>query len=387
MLGGFLIAVDGNQLSDEQNQMNKLWNLLAYLIFHRKRMVPQREFLEQFWPNELGTASVNALKTQLFRIRKLLAPLFQEGAQPILSFRGGYQWNPDFFVELDLEQFMSLCQRISRPDTSAAKRITLLQEALTLYRGEMLPKLSQHAWVREQSQICCAHYLSIVATYAEILEKNAAYEQEVTLLRNAIKIYPLEEHLHTGIVRALLKQEKHSEALLHYELATDLLYRNLGIQPWKELRALYDQIMATEQLFEADLTVIQQELRETVQKEGAFFCEYGNFREIYRLEARRALRNDSDTHIVLLTLLNKDGSVPEAKVLEKTMQQIKDATMHSLRSGDVFTRYSSAQHLIMLPDTSLEAAELIVGRISSRLWRYRTPRLKVSARVRKLNIN
>ena len=52
MLGGFSITVDGQMVSDEANRTHKLWNVLAYLVAHRGRMVPQTEFIEQFWPDE-----------------------------------------------------------------------------------------------------------------------------------------------------------------------------------------------------------------------------------------------------------------------------------------------------------------------------------------------
>ena len=84
MLGGFSITVDGQMVSDEANRTHKLWNVLAYLVAHRGRMVPQTEFIEQFWPDEKGAAPANALKTQLYRIRTMLQPLFEGDFQPIL---------------------------------------------------------------------------------------------------------------------------------------------------------------------------------------------------------------------------------------------------------------------------------------------------------------
>lgn len=384
MLGSFSLTVDGKSISDQDNHMHKLWNLLAYLIYHRDRRVSQSEFIELFWGENAKESAVNALKTQLFRIRKLLTPLFGENTRPILSFRGGYQWNPYLDTQVDIDEYEDILRRLHRTETSESKRRKLFQEASTLYQGSFLNKLSQQLWVGEISERCRIQYVELMGEYAKLLEKQEAYAEMVERLSMATDIHPLEESLHACIVRGLVKQEKYVEALSHYERATDLLYRSLGLQPWKELRELYSLIMATEQLYEADLTVIQQDLRETVKKEGAFFCEYGSFREIYRLETRRAGRSGTDTHVVLLTILNQDSSIPKAKVVEKAMDQLKDAILKSLRSGDVFTRYSSTQYLVMLAETTLGHAESVVNRISSKLWKYREPRLKVSTHIRKM---
>lgn len=388
MLGGFSINVNGSTISDEMNRTHKLWNILSYLVVHRDRMVSQAEFLEQFWPEESGTAPINALKTQLYRIRSMLKPLFGADLQPILSHKGGYQWNPEIKTEVDIDEFAFLCQRTNRPDTSVAKQETLLKEAIQLYKGKFLPKISNSIWVGKVSEIYHNLFLEAVVDYSAILEKKGAFEEVYQIIQKAIFIHPLDEKLHTTMIRCLLNQGKNTAALAHYQYATDLLYRNFGLQNWQELRKLYDQIMATEQAFETELAVIQLDLQETSQKTGAFFCEYGCFREIYRLEARRSIRNGAMIHIVLITVLNDDGSVPPLKILSKTMEQLSDVIKQALRSGDVFTRYSSAQYAIMLPEANLEDSEMIVGRILSQFRRrHRMNDLKISSRIRQIELD
>ena len=66
----------------------------------------------------------------------------------------------------------------------------------------------------------------------------------------------LDEGLHHPDRPPLLRQGRDTAALAHYEKATDLLYRNLGVRPSEELRALYIEIMSTEKTLETDLGVI-----------------------------------------------------------------------------------------------------------------------------------
>lgn len=387
MLGGFSITVDGQMISDEANRTHKLWNVLAYLVAHRGRMVPQTEFIEQFWPDEKGVAPANALKTQLYRIRTMLQPLFDDDFQPILSQRGGYEWNPAIQTEVDVDMFYALCQRAGRLDLSINRRKGLLEEALSLYRGDFLPKLSDSGWVIAITAEQHRRYLDAVISYTSILESEGLYEDMVSVANDAIAIDGLDENLHTALVRGLLHQGKHMEALAHYEYATDLLYRNLGAQQWKELRLLYDQIMATEQAFETDLTVIQQDLRETAQTMGTFFCEYGFFREIYRLEARRCIRSGIPIHIALITVSTPDGGIPDMRDLNKTMDNLQNVIAYTLRSGDVVARYSGAQFVIMLSGANLVDSEKVINRVLCKFRRrYRLNKLKISSRVRGIEL-
>ncbi len=387
MLGGFSITVDGQMVSDEANRTHKLWNVLAYLVAHRGRMVPQTEFIEQFWPDEKGAAPANALKTQLYRIRTMLQPLFEGDFQPILSQRGGYEWNPAIHTELDVDMYLALCLRTGQPDLSVSRRKGLLEEAISLYRGDFLPKLSGSGWVLPIAAEHHGRYLEAMISYTSILEDEGLYEDMVSAAQDAIVIDSLDERLHTTIVRGLLHQGKHTEALAHYEYATDLLYRHQGVQQWKELRALYDQIMATEQAFETDLSVIQQDLRETAQTLGAFFCEYGFFREIYRLEARRCIRSGIPIHIALITVSSPDRGLPEMKDINKTMNNLQNVIAYTLRSGDVVARYSGAQFVIMLPGANLQDSEKVIGRVLYKFRRrFRLNRLKISSRVRGIEL-
>lgn len=173
----------------------------------------------------------------------------------------------------------------------AQKRMALYEEAAEMYRGDYLPKLANQMWVVPISAHYHALYLEAVKEYADLLEHAEKFETMAELCTRASQLDPLDESLHTLIVRALLRQGKDSAALSHYEKATDLLYRNLGVRPSEELRALYREIMDVEERLETNLEVIQANLREAAQRPGAFVCEYGFFKEAYRLEARRSARS------------------------------------------------------------------------------------------------
>lgn len=387
MLGGFSLSLDGEMLSDEINRSQKLWNVLCYLIAHRDRNVPQSEFIELFWPEENSSNPVNALKTLLYRARALLDPLFSGDPEPILSQRGSYSWNKAIRCQVDADQFEALCDKAKDASRPSEERIALYREAMTLYRGDYLPKLANQMWVVPLSTHYHNLYIQAVKSFTGLLEEAELFEEMTEVSNRASQLDPLDEDIHILIVRSLLRQGKDRAALDQYEKAVDLLYRNLGVRPSDELRGLYHEIMAVEKSMETDLEVIQESLKETAARPGAFVCEYGFFQEAYRLEARRAARNGTCVHISLLTVSLPDGGVPPLGVLNTTMDQLLEVVTQNLRRGDVVSRYSGAQYVIMLPSANFEDSTMVMERIVSAFYRqHRRNFLKLAFKVRELEL-
>lgn len=388
LLGGFALEVDGASLTDDINRSLKLWSVLAYLTLHRERAVPQSEFIELFWPDDHSSNQVNALKTLLYRIRAMLEPLFGQEIQPILSQRGAYIWNPAVGCTLDIDRFEELCRLGGDTQRTAEERMTSYREAVELYKGDLLPKLSHQMWLVPMAVRYHTAYIAAVKDFAVLLDEAALYEEMHEVCARASDLDNLDEGLHTLIVRALLRQGKDAAALEHYEKATDLLYRNLGVRPSEELRSLYKEIMATEKTLETDLGVIMTDLREAAARPGAFVCEYGFFKEAYRLEVRRAIRSGTCVHLCLITVSLPDGGMPQLKVLSNTMDQLLDVLVNNLRRGDVVSKFSGAQYVIMLPAANYEDSNMVMDRVVRAFYQqHRRSFLKLTVRVRELELN
>lgn len=387
LLGGFALEVDGATLTDDINRSLKLWSVLAYLTLHRDRAVPQSEFIELFWPDDHSSNPVNALKTLLYRIRAMLEPLFGQEIQPILSQRGAYIWNPAVGCTLDIDHFEELCRLGGDTRRTAEERMASYREAVALYKGDLLPKLSHQMWLVPLMVRYHTDYITAVKDFAALLDGASLYEEMERVCNRASDLDNLDEGLHTLIVRSLLRQGKDAAALEHYEKATDLLYRNLGVRPSEELQGLYKEIMATEKTMETDLGVIMTDLKEAAARPGAFVCEYGFFKEAYRLEARRATRSGTCVHLCLITVSLPDGGMPSLKILSATMDQLLNVLVKSLRRGDVVSRFSGAQYVIMLPAANFEDSNMVMDRVVRAFYQqHRRSFLKLTVRVRELEL-
>lgn len=387
LLGGFSLEWAEHVLTDDINHSPKPWSVLAYLILHRDHCVHQSELIDVFWPEEGGGNPANALKTLLYRIRMMLEPLVGPDVQPILGRRGCYCWNHLLDCWVDVDEFELLCRQAEDKSLTAEARCALYEQALSLYRGDLLPKLAQQMWLLPLSVRFHALYLDAVKAFAALLEERALFGKMYDTCIRASQLDGLDEGLHALVVRALLRQGKGAAALEHYQKATDLLYRSLGVAPSKELRDLYKEIMATEKALETDLEVIMGDLRETARRDGAFVCEYGFFQEAYRLEVRRAARSGACVHLCLLTLSLPNGRTPQVKPLSAGMDSLREVLVSSLRRGDVVARFSRGQYVVMLPSASLEDSEMVMERVvQSFQQQYRHGFLRLSVRVREMEL-
>ena len=75
------------------------------------------------------------------------------------------------------------------------------------------------------------------------------------------------------------------------------------------------------------------------------------------------MRVPSSAYTVLLTLVDDKKEYVTLQDQEHLMTGLGEAIRRSLRSGDVYTQYSSCQFLLMVMGTSLENAWKVVERI------------------------
>ena len=158
---------------------------------------------------------------------------------------------------------------------------------------------------------------------------------------------------------------RHQEALVHYEKTNELYLREKGTYPSDDMRNLYSEIMKIQQQIETDLSVIQAQLKGQDKETGAFVCDYGYFKEAYRLECRRAERSSSKVFIALITVASDKGPDCElpAERLRLVMKKLLSSMQSHLRKGDVISRYSSNQYVLLLPSVTYENGILVLNRI------------------------
>ena len=96
---------------------------------------------------------------------------------------------------------------------------------------------------------------------------------------------------------------------------------------------------------------------------GAFHLAYGEFQKVYNFIARYMGRGTQDVQIVLMTVKSRKIDLSEFSGQEEVMAELEKAISTTLRSSDVYTRYSSSQYIVILMDANEENGKMVAERI------------------------
>lgn len=363
--GGFAISYRGRRVNDEKNRSRKLWNLLEYIVVHRDRPISQKEMADFIWENSFSENPTGALKVLLHRVRKALEPLGSEYGDDLIKMKKSeYQWHPETEVVSDAETFEQILSEASDEEKPAEERIELYCKAFELYKGDFLPK-NTASWVKPISDRYHTLYVRSVETCLELFRVSGRYADMIPVCRKAISIEPLNEDFYYSLIVAQFKSGRQREAVRTYGDVTDMFYKRFGINPSDEFRSLYRIISETTQEMEDDIYAIRESLDEKGSTEGVFFCEYEFFKNIYRLEARASARSGDSIFLCLLTLKDTTGAGASVKAIDRAMDVLSQSLSETLRRGDICSRYSISQFVLLLPLVGLENAEAVMKRVST----------------------
>lgn len=363
-------------LRQDEMRSDRLARLLAFLIANHARSCSLAEIAETIWDEEEDVNYSGAIKTLAWRLRGLLREKWPD-REFLITTRGFYQWNPDIPLEIDSEILEKKLKDARSASDDGAKEEDL-REAAALYTGRYLSDYAQHYAVMTKAVFYEDLYVEIVTRLADILEQTGRYAEMERTALEAIDQVPMSEQLWCVLLKALAGEGKFDEAKRTYKRVSDMMYRKLGVGPSPGLREAYEESLKQINQDSKSLDDIMRDLQEHEPDHRAYYCEYGVFRRIYDLEERRMLRKGSKIRIVLVTLLpdrvsKSAGKRRKKPNLDQAMEDLIQSTVHAIRSGDVVTRYSRSQLLIMFPDCGEEQVQGIMERISG-VYRTDTPR-------------
>lgn len=388
MLGRFEILVNGTEVLPQLKQSRKTMLFLQYLILKRERAVTHEELLDMLWSDAESSNPATAMRTMLHRYRALVD---QQGIDAlkdsIITNRGAYQWNPDLECRIDLFEMEEMAARARDTGLSTEERVAHYLKVQDLYQGPLLPGSASEMWVMPKSVYCHDMYLECMFKLIELLKEHEQYTVIVQVCRRAMDVDLFDERLHMELMLALIKTGKNREALSQYYYATDLQYKQLGVQPSEEIRSIYKLIVAADQQMENDIDDIQQSIEEEDVAGGAFICEYEIFKDIYQLQRRMLERHNSTMFIGLITVGNTYEQKFDPLVLDSIMRRLLELTRTSLRRGDTLSRYSATQYVVLLPNVTHETGGMVMERIKRSFYReYVKSSVMLSYKLRPLDV-
>lgn len=369
MLGEFSISYGDNVITEQSKRSKKMWTLLQFMIANHNREISQGELISLLWGDKESENPVGALKTSLHRLRACLSALeLPKGDEIIVNSMGTYSLNNRLEPEIDFDNFETLYKK-SMLAQSEKEKTSCYLAAIELYKGDFLHKSKLDSWIVPINTYYHTLYLRIVHDTIDILYKHKYYNDLVNICRKAFEIESLDDRIHYYYIKALLDLGEKSAAKAHYTYVMDLFYNKNGINPSPEFVALYEHTVKDDNSYNADFGILKGQLDNISEGIGAYYCEFAFFKHVYQLEIRDAARNDRPTHLCLITAVSKTQEELELKLQNKVMSKLMECISTSLRSRDVYSRYSASQYVLLLTNTTREQAEMVLNRILKRFKR------------------
>jgi DNA-binding SARP family transcriptional activator len=362
LFGDLQVLMNDVDISQTIWASKKKMALLEILILNRQRPMSVVRLAEMIWGENKDIDATNALKTLVSRLRK---DLEENGlTDAIVTMPGGYMWNPDLPVKIDVFRMEDICKTVLDAKSLDSDVRDQFEELLQIYTDDLLTNSSLSMWIAPKSVYYHDLYLKTVYRYIELLKEEEEYGEIIRICKIALDIDAFDSMLNLELMSALLKTGKSKEALEQYQNTTNLQYTHLGWKPSDEILNFYKELIKGKKDSEAEIEEICAELRESKPGAGAFVCEYAIFNDIYHLQMRNLKRMGTAVFLALVDVRRMDNKEMEALELKQVMSRTLDVLRENLRQGDTISRYSPLQYVILLPSViNAKMGHMVVERL------------------------
>lgn len=344
LLGGFQVMSDGQELTEVLAHSPKGIQLMQYLILKSGKMDTTAGLMRVLWPESEATRPESALKTLVSRLRLLLSQVSPALSACLKTVRGGYQWETQEGVSVDVEEFLALAERLHGGISLNAESQTSFHRMMAFYGGRLLSNQEQPEWMQHAAEKLHRLYLDVVLEELQRLEDAQRDEDVIAVCRLALDADPLNEGLHGRLMKALLNAKREGDAVRQYDHAQAL--RQIPGSGAEVLDAYYARLLQTERNLEKDLDDLCDELCSMEELPGAVECDRDVFAEIFRLVQRSLRRTPGVVTVAVVQLECGDGSAMQT---HRALGSLVGTMTRLLRSGDIVTRLNATEIAMMLP--------------------------------------
>ena len=214
--------------------------LVAYCALKPGQAHRREKLAALLWGDTREKNARNSLRQTLFLLRAALGRVRPNA----LRVNGDTIAIVPHAVEVDVHHFERLVRDAAPP---------ALEQAVTLYRGDLLEgfvvdEAPFEQWLLDERERLKELALEALARLLRHQIAVAATAAAVQTARRLLSLDPLQEAVHRALMRLLALSDRREAALRQYEICVGLLRRELGLEPERETRELYEQIVRSDDL-------------------------------------------------------------------------------------------------------------------------------------------
>ena len=362
MLGCFSLEYDGKELVLDRNKVSKTTQLFQLILLHSQDGgISKVALIEALYGRSDVENKNGSLNNTIFRLRKQLAAAGLPESSYIRINGGMCTWDPDIKVAVDVCEFKQTIEAARREKTKKNK-MEIYTKAWKLYIGEFLPDMMGEDWAAVENIACRDMYFECVEELCHYLKTEEKFEELHSIAHRAAEIYPLYDW-QVWEIDSLIGMSRYKEGLEVYKRTTKLMFEELGLSPSGGMLERFKLMGERTSQAAGAIEDIRYRLREKESIEGAYYCTYPSFVDIYHVFSRMMERTGISVFLMLCTLdfANIDADDESQKYYSNVLHE---SIQNAVRKGDFYTRYNIRQYLVMLIGISQENCTIVSKRIN-----------------------
>ncbi|MDO4328662.1 MAG: bacterial transcriptional activator domain-containing protein [Lachnospiraceae bacterium] len=393
LLGGFSLSFGGQQLSIEANPQTKYMQIFLILIKAGAEGIERNKLVEIVRQDGKDRRKqMNNFRQHVHLLRLTIGRSYFPPGEYIVRRGSRYYFSLDYEVETDTEYLDGLLSQIRSGQDDQEVRRKLLWKFCKAYTGEFLPMLSGEEWVIAESAYYQKWYFNCLKELCGLLKAEGNFEQMLELCTAASQIHPYDEWQAVQI-DCLMSMNRYQEAMKIYEDTAQIFYKDLGTSAVDRVMAKYQNRSKYSYYAAKVLSDVKYALQENREIKGAYYCSYPSFQDMYHVISRM----NQKSLLMLCTVKGRPGwryrlERAESSALDRSgeagsafeqrvrfqeiqdewdrftpkMELLRKVIEGGIRRGDVYTRYSANQFLVLLIGAGESNGEDIVIRLGER---------------------
>lgn len=228
------------EISGAPERLTRLQKLLLGALVLRGTSVSVDVLVDMLWRDEAPRNPRSALQVHVSRLRRLLAAT----SASLDTAAGGYKLVIPA-EHVDIRVFAQLVSAgIAKAEESAEDGLTLLDQALALWRGHPLGALDvPEALIAEIERLEELRLSAVEARAAVLIALGRSSGDTVVKLQHELSRYPLNERVARLLMISFSQLGREGDALETYAKIESELHRELGVAPGIELDLVREEIL------------------------------------------------------------------------------------------------------------------------------------------------
>ncbi len=211
--------------------------LLAVLLLEPDRGVSVTRLIDLLWAGHAPESARGTVQTYVGRLRHALEPY---GVR-VVTRSDGYAVDSAECV-VDVQEFRRLANQAAEVG-DPGERVRLLDRALELWRGPLLPDMGDESPNRRIGATIVEQRLASIELRAEAQLRLGLHDRVVTELHPLVTESPTRERLVAQVMTALYRCGRPADALALFRETRHVLVDELGIEPGAELQTLHQRML------------------------------------------------------------------------------------------------------------------------------------------------